>query len=80
MAPAIGTGVDGPDFVGERVDVLTVVVVFVPGNWIFPLVAAAYWTATLDNSRVFRYLDGWPWNDVGNFLIGRNGDNVRFCG
>lgn len=50
MAPAVGTEVDGPDFVGERLDVLTVV--FVPGNWIFPLVAAAPLTATLDTAEL----------------------------
>lgn len=55
MAPAVGIGVDGPDFVGERLDVLTVV--FVPGNCIFPLVAAA---ATLDTAELPGTLTGGP--------------------
>lgn len=58
MAPAVGTGVDGPDFLGERLDVLTVV--FVPGNCIFPLVAAAPWTATLDTAELPGTLKGGP--------------------
>lgn len=58
MAPAVGTGVDGPEFVGERLDVLTVV--FVPGNWIFPLVVAAPWTATLDTAELPGTLKGGP--------------------
>lgn len=58
MAPAVGTGVDGPDFVGERLDVLTVV--FVPGNWIFPLLVAAPWIATLDTAELPGTLTGGP--------------------
>lgn len=58
IAPAVGTVVDGPDLVGERLDVLTVVLV--PGNWIFPLVAAAPWTATLDTTELPGTLTGGP--------------------
>ena len=63
MAPAVGTEVDGPDFVGERLDVLTVV--FVPGNWIFPLVAAAPWTAILDTAELPGTLTGGPGTMLG---------------
>lgn len=58
MAPAVGTEVDGPDFMGERLDVLTVV--FVPGNWIFPLVVAAPWITTLDTAELPGTLTGGP--------------------
>lgn len=58
MAPAVGIGVDEPDFVGERLDVLTVL--FAPGNWIFPLVAAAPLTAVLDTAELPGTLTGGP--------------------
>lgn len=58
MAPAVGTRIDGPDFVGDRLEVLTVV--FVPGNWIFPLVAAAPWTVILDTAELPGTLTGGP--------------------
>ena len=58
MAPAVGTGVDEPDFVGGRLDVLTVL--FVPGSWIFSLVAAPPWTAILDTAELPGTLTGGP--------------------